>query len=419
MMNVNQEVDQEVATSQHQEVNVQEVTSSQNKSNIVKFVVDINKNMESLGINSLNISSNQEAILDSKEFGIFKILFNKEENTILQAANVAPGSSSVSSSTARTTDLRSFLTALAIEMAKNLYKLLLYFDNLPTIPPTMNPNNIDVKLYIKKLLEKLSTLTKEEFEAEIENQNNKDFLKVYYSEEEEEKVVIDFQNELNFPEIISETNLLKLDSDFDIIKENTIKTLVNHLIKVYDKILEEHIETEIRRRRKFRGYVNFLMIYQKIEVYCNLYKTRARGETIKNQTNKKIIEYSSSSKFKTQDISIFIKTGKRIEKLISLSNREWGIIDAFPNLDINFFKSTTSNAAYEVWLKLIETGLIMTKEEGQTIYNYKKIEENYLREYKLQRIYKSIQASDHDDTGSLRYYFNEDDDGDNDEMMID
>jgi hypothetical protein len=30
MMNVNQEVDQEVATSQHQEVNVQEVTSSQN-----------------------------------------------------------------------------------------------------------------------------------------------------------------------------------------------------------------------------------------------------------------------------------------------------------------------------------------------------------------------------------------------------
>ncbi|GBC47366.2 hypothetical protein GLOIN_2v1824718 [Rhizophagus irregularis DAOM 181602=DAOM 197198] len=379
MMNVNQEVDQEVATSQHQEVNVQKVTSSQNKSNIVKFVVDINKNMESLGINSLNISSNQEAILDSKEFGIFKILFNKEENTILQAANVAPRSSSVSLSTARTTVLRSFLTAPAIEIAKNLHKLLLYFDNLPTIPPTINPNNIDIKLYIKKLLEKLSTSTKEEFEAEIENQNNKDFLKVYYSEEEEEKVVIDFQNELNFPEIISETNLLKLDSDFDIIKENTIKTLVNHLIKVYDKILEEHIETEIRRRRKFRGYVNFLMIYQKIEVYCNLYKTKARGEMIKNQTNKKIIEYSN----------------------------------------INFFKSTISNAAYEVWLKLIETGLIMTKEEGQTIYNYKKIEENYLREYKLQRIYKSIQASDHDDTGSPKYYFNENDDGDNDEMIID
>ncbi|CAB5395537.1 unnamed protein product [Rhizophagus irregularis] len=151
--------------------------------------------MESFGINFLNISSNKEATLNSKEFRIFKILFNKEENTILQAANVAPGSSSVSSSTARTTDLRLFLIVPAIEMAKNLHKLLLYLNNLPTIPPTMNPTNIDVKLYIKKLLEKLSTLTKEQFEAEIENQNNKDFLKVYYLEEEEEgkeKVVIDF-----------------------------------------------------------------------------------------------------------------------------------------------------------------------------------------------------------------------------------
>ncbi|RGB22760.1 hypothetical protein C1646_775575 [Rhizophagus diaphanus] len=330
--------------------------------------------MESLGINSINISSNQEATLDCKEFGIFKILFNKEEeNTILQAVNAALGSSSISSSTARTTDLRPFLTVPAIEMAKNLYKLLLHLDNLPTIPPTMNPTNIDTKLYIKKLLEKLSTLIKEEFKAEIENQNNKDFLKIYNSDEEEKKVVIDFQNELNFSEIISEINLLKLDDDFDTIKENTIKTLVIHLVKVYDKIIEEHIETELRRRRKFRGYVNFLMIYQKIEVYY---------------------------------ISIFIKTGKRIERLVSLSNREWGIIDAFPNLDINFFKSTTSNAAYEVWLKLVESGFIITKEDGQIIYNYKKIEENQTREIKFHRIYRSIQASDHDDdTDSPKYYF--------------
>ena len=160
------------------------------------------------------------------------------------------------------------------------------------------------------------------------------------------------------------------------------------------------------------------MIYQKIEIYCNLYKFRARGETIKNQTNRKIIEYSSG-KFKTLDISIIIKTGKRIERLVSLSNREWGIIDAFPNLDINFFKSTTSNAAYEVWLKLFEIGFIITKEEGQVIYNYKKKGEHQAREANFRRIYKSLEASDHnDDTGSPRYYFNDDDDDDNDEMMI-
>ncbi|GBB84797.1 hypothetical protein RclHR1_11370002 [Rhizophagus clarus] len=80
-------------------------------------------------------------------------------------------------------------------MAKNLHKPLLHIDNLPTTPLTMNPININVKLYIQKLLEKLNTLTKEEFEAEIENQTDKDFLIIYNlrkEEKEEEEEVIDF-----------------------------------------------------------------------------------------------------------------------------------------------------------------------------------------------------------------------------------
>jgi hypothetical protein len=298
------------------------------ESNLVKFALDINGNMKNLGIKSLNIIFDQEATIDSNEFGTIKILLNKEE------ASVAPGSSSISSLTTSTAHLsiKPILSTPAIEMAKNLHKLLLYIDNLPTIPPIMNPININVKLYIQKLLEKISTLTKEQFEAEIENQTDQDFLIIYnlknveqedveQEEQEEKKEIIDFQSELNFPKIISEIDLLKFDDNFDIIKENTIKMLVNHLIKVYDKLLEEHIETEIRRRRKFRGYVNFLMIYRKIEIYCNLYKVRSKGETIKNQTNKKIIEYSSK-KLNTRDITFILKMGKRIENLIHLSNRE-------------------------------------------------------------------------------------------------
>ena len=389
--------------------------------------------MKNLGIKSLNIISDQDATIDSNEFGTFKILFNKEEkeeNQSLETASAAPGSSSISSLTARTAHLsiRPILSTPAIEMAKNLHELLLHINNLPTIPPTMNPLNIDVKLYIQKLLEKLSTLTKNEFEAEID-QTNEDFLIIYnlknkqdqgkeeeeqenqWKEEEEQKEkkeVIDFQSELNFPEIISEIDLLKLDDDFDIIKENTIKTLVTHLIKVYDRLLEEHIETEIRRRRMFRGYVNFLMIYRKIEIYCNLYKVRARGETIKNQTNKKIIEYNSGT-LNTKDISNIIKTGKRIESLISLSNREWGIIDAFPNLEINFFKSTISTAAYEVWLKLVETRHMITEEEGQAIHNRKKIEEHQERKTNFLRIYKLVEMGDRD-ADSPRYFPDSDDD---------
>ena len=384
--------------------------------NLLKFALDINRNMKNLGIKSLNIISDQDATIDSNEFGTIKILLNKEENQSL-------GSSSISSLTARTAylSIRPILSASAIEMAKNLHELLLHIDNLPAIPPTMNPININVKSYIQKLLQKLSTLTKEDFEAEID-QTNEDFLIIYnlknnqdqgkeeeeQKEQKEKKEVIDFQSELNFPEIISEINLLKLDDDFDIIKENTIKALVTHLIKVYDRLLEEHIETEIRRRRKFRGYVNFLMIYRKIEIYCNLNKVRARGETIKNQTNKKIIEYSSRN-LNTRDISNIIKTGKRIESLISLSNREWGIIDAFPNLEINFFKSTISTAAYEVWLKLVETRHMITEEEGQAIHNRKKNEEHQERKANFLRIYKLIEMGDCD-AESSRYFPDSNDD---------
>ena len=33
-------------------------------------------------------------------------------------------------------------------------------------------------------------------------------------------------------------------------------------------------------------YIDFLSLYRKIEVYCNLYKVRTKGETIKNQNNR-------------------------------------------------------------------------------------------------------------------------------------
>jgi hypothetical protein len=368
--------------------------------------------MKNLGIKSLNIIPNQDAIIDSNEFGTIKILFNKEENQSSQTVStIISGSSSSISSLSHS--IRPFLSTPAIEMAKNLHKLLLRIDHLPDIPPTMNPISIDVRLYIQKLLEKLNTLTKEEFEAEIENQSDKDFLNLKKRKEEEEqkkkKEVIDFQSELNLPEIISEIDLLKLDHDFDSTKENAIKTLVTHLIKVYDSLLEEHIGTEIRRRRKFRGYVNFLMTYRKIEIYCDLYKVRVKGETIKNQANKKIIECSYSKNFTTRDISNIVKTGKRIDGLINISNREWGIIDAFPNLEINFFKSTISTAAYEVWLKLIETGHMITEEEGQAIHSHKKNEEYQQRKANFLRIYKSVEMEDRD-ADSPRYFPDSDDD---------
>ena len=125
--------------------------------------------MKELGITSLNIISNQSATLNSNEFGIIQIFFKDK------SSRIALESSPMSSSTTKTTthiskSLSLLLSALAIKMAKNLHKLLLYIDNLPTVPPTINSMNTDINSYTQKLLNKLSTLKKEEFEAEIENQ---------------------------------------------------------------------------------------------------------------------------------------------------------------------------------------------------------------------------------------------------------
>jgi len=134
--------------------------------------------MKELGITSLNIISNQSATLNSNEFGIIQIFFKDK------SSRIALESSPMSSSTTKTTthiskSLSSLLSAPAIKMAKNLHELLLYIDNLPTVPPTINSMNTDINSYTRKLLNKLSTLKKEEFKAEIKNQDDKDFLKIH------------------------------------------------------------------------------------------------------------------------------------------------------------------------------------------------------------------------------------------------
>ena len=45
----------------------------------------------------------------------------------------------------------------------------------------------------------------------------------------------------------------------------------------------------------------------------------------------------------------------------------------FPNLDVSFFRSTSvSVAAYESWLKIVETGEMISEDQGFEIYQEKK-----------------------------------------------
>jgi len=284
--------------------------------------------MKELGITSCNIVANSEITLNSRDIGIIKTVINRNylddhDDVDSDDAKENEGSCSVGTVGKMKTSKRTFLSIPAITMARRLYTLLLNINKIPSQAPIMNPIKFDKEdSYVQFLLEKLCTKTREEFESDI---NSDYFIQVNelsnYEKEEEDKLEED--------SIISEVNLLMLDESFDDVKEETIKTLVFQLTKVYDNIIKEYVEVEIKRRKNFRSYIDFISLYRKIEVYCNLYKVCTKSEIIKNQTNNKIIEYSSQ-KIKQNDITNIIKAARRIEYLIKLSKNNYSIIDTFP-----------------------------------------------------------------------------------------
>ncbi|GES91636.1 hypothetical protein GLOIN_2v1773797 [Rhizophagus clarus] len=198
--------------------------------------------------------------------------------------------------------------------------------------------------------------------------------------------------------IISKIDLLRNKDDlyFNFNKEKAIKILSRQIGKIYDKIKEEYIEAEIKRRQRFRFYVNILNIQRKIENYCCLYRTKNKGETIKSQLVNKIIQYNSN--ITHNNLKNILKAARRIESLIKVANDNWGIIDTFLNVDINFFKLTSINVNnYEQWLNLIETGKTILEEEGKMIYLIKKKRENQSRKDELKNIYHQANITDSSD----------------------
>lgn len=123
-----------------------------------------------------------------------------------------------------------FLTEQNVKMVKTLNVLLANIEKLLDHPPIINLFKIKkqetyIQLLLSKLLEKN---TKKEFETEIKN--NKSFLKIEYTNKNED--------EIDESDVILKVELLKLgESSFNQIKEETIKTLVLQLVIVYDKVL--------------------------------------------------------------------------------------------------------------------------------------------------------------------------------------
>ncbi len=298
----------------------------------------------------------------------------------------------------------------------NLNRLLKNLHRLPSPAPTRNPEFFeDIKNYNEALLRKLESTTgqiqfsKERFlkvpgdlsltsppQAPITSSSSDSLGSLAHILNNENDDGIKF---FDIPNVMSEKSLLSLSGkNFSDSKELAIKTLSLQVIKIYDKVLNDYVNEEISRRSRLRYYVSILNIYRKIELYCSLNQLRKKGETIKNQAIKKIVMYSKREnqdpipKFFTDEFKKIIRAAKRIERLVvGISGGNWGILDAFPNIDVDFFKSTSINVVdFERFLKFVETGQLISISEGKQLYQSIKSEQIQEREKYIQSIYDSI-----------------------------
>jgi len=78
---------------------------------------------------------------------------------------------------------------------------------------------------------------------------------------------------------------------------------------------------------------------------------------------------SAGGILKKQTLSKLIRGGSRIRRLLEISNNNFNILDAFPDLQPNFFTSTSMNVInFERWLILVKKNIIISAKEGKDLY---------------------------------------------------
>ena len=283
---------------------------------------------------------------------------------------------------------REELSQFAVKMGKSLYLLLQNIHKLPSSPPTRNPNIIKKSEKYQEILihhlEKIDNISKFNISSE-------EFLPINFNDTKEKQLFS--TNVDQVPKCINETELLKLSNqDFESKKEEIIKNLANHIILIYNEISNVPVVLDIARRKKYQYFLLILECYHKIEIYCNLYKKRIRGRTIKSQAKKWIINCSKtaneSQKLNDANLSLIIKGAVRIKRLVEIAQGNLAILDAFDDLETKFFTTTFMNVVnFERWLKLVETNTMISLKEGQSLYEKYKAEVKKERLENLKKIY--------------------------------
>ncbi len=110
------------------------------------------------------------------------------------------------------------------------------------------------------------------------------------------------------------------NQDFESKKEEINKNLMNHIILIYNEISNASVVLDIARRKKYQYFLLILECYHKIKIYCNLYKKRTKGRTIKLQAKKWIIKTANESqKLNNANLSLIIKGAVRIKQLVKIA----------------------------------------------------------------------------------------------------
>src|SRR5215469_2860758 len=237
------------------------------------FAIKTHEKMKQLGITSLNITQTPREITLKTEKQIYNLSpNNKKEITPIISQNMLLKKSHS-------------LSGPAIKIGQMLHQLLLNLNRLPVPAPMMNPSKFEKPdFYNQALLRKLEKgLEFSDDDDCLLNVNNDVIVNLQHQIEDDDNITV-----------ISEVDLLKKEDEmsFNFHKEEVIKILSCRIGKIYNKIVEEYVEEEEKRRSRFRSYVDILIIQRKIEIYCSLYKTRNKGKTIKSQSKNKVLSYN-------------------------------------------------------------------------------------------------------------------------------
>jgi hypothetical protein len=299
------------------------------------------------------------------------------------------------------------------EMGRNLNVLLHNINKLPTPPPTNDINKVSKHNYRSALIKHLAEIeSNDEFLYQTEIFANIGYKKksrkgslsfILYDEKEEEEEdndqkmvdVHDVENISDYQIIIKPDDILinrdvvtqlnnpgslltLSEEEFESQKDLTCAIISNIIIRIYDMSLKDQITSEIIRRRRFRYLILFLTYYEKLEIFCSIHRERGKGSTIKNQAIKMIVKSSKPSqqdtaKIKHTTVTTLLNKATRIKRLLNIALDNYNIFDAFPDLEPEFFSTKKLNVInYERWLKLVETGNLISFDEGSQLYkNYK------------------------------------------------